>query len=159
MARTPFWQDLLVAEVVATSAQTILGLHPQLDSTATRGMTIVRTIIDLAIAPAPPGATIGTQQVSLGIGVAAQEAFATNVVPDPNSGSDRPARGWLWRTKCMVIDMPEGVPNIVKCIGDFRGKRRLDNGEAYIAINNDGFQATAFSINIIGIIRTFLLEN
>ena len=158
MARAKFWQDLLVAEVISSSGSSNVSLTQQLDEVQTRGMTVIRTIVDLHVAPAPPGGVTGTQQVSMAIGIVAQEAFAAGVLPDANSGSDRPARGWLWRTHCMVIDMPEGIPEIVHCGGDFRGKRKLDNGELFINMSNNGFQATAFSVNVIGIVRTLLLE-
>ena len=157
MARTPYWQDTLLATVVTTASNVIKDFTPEFDKVATRGLTVVRTIIDISMAPAPPGAVTGTQQVSIGIGVASQEAFAGGVVPDPNVGSERPPRGWIFRTKCMVVDMPEGIPTIVKCVGDFRGKRKVDDGQLFIKIDNDGFQATAFDINVIGIVRTLLL--
>ena len=156
MARTPFWTDVLIDQETGSAAADIVSLSQDLTNLQTRGVTIVRTIIDLHMAPTLPGAVTGIQKVSLGIGIASLEAFTSGVVLDANAASEKPPRGWLFRTQCMVIDMPEGV-SIVKCVGDFRGKRKLDNGEPFIQIMNDPASGTSFTVTTVGIVRTLML--
>ena len=98
----------------------------------------------------------GVQQLSLGFGVASQDAFLAGALPDPSVEGDEPARGWLYRNQCVAVSALSGI-YVQKCMGDFRGMRKVDNGELYLKIDSTALLGTAFTTRIDGIVRCLFL--
>ena len=157
MARKADWQDTLVNLTVASGAQSVSSLMAGLTASDSRGLTVTRTIVSLTLLP-PVAVSDGYQGAFVGIGVTSQEAFAASIVPDPNNAFDRPPRGWLFRAARTVIGAAALVPYSPQMIEvDIRGKRKLDNGELFLAVNNDAVGGTPFSLTVRGFVRVVFL--
>ena len=157
MARRADWADSEVNSVVASGAQLVGSLMGGISTEGSRGMTVVRTILTLSIIP-PVAVSDGHQRMSMGIGVISQEGFGAGVVPDANSVLDRPPRGWLWREQLVCVgaaSMVSHAPAVFRA--DIRGKRKVDNGELVIIIDNDPIDGTAFGVRVVGMIRIVFL--
>ena len=81
------------------------------------------------------------------------------VVPDPNVGAERPARGWVWRTQVIVAGAASMVFHVPWTIrADLRSMRKVDDGELVLIINNEALDGTAFAVFVRGVVRcAFLL--
>ena len=153
MPRNFYWRDTLVDSVLADGGQVIPTLMGDITPTESRGMTIERVILDLQLIPTSLWVAEGTQLIDIGIGVVGQDALTAGAVPDPSVTADRPPRGWLFRTRCLVQDHAAGPAPIVLCKGDFRGKRKVDHGELVMIADSTAQFGTAFSVTITGIVR------
>jgi len=153
VARKATWIDTLIAFSVASGAQQVISLMGGLLPIETRGYTLTRTILELSMVP-PTAVSDGFQAVSLGVQLVSQEGFNAGVVPDPNVGADRPPRGWVYRTRRAVAGAASMVSHDPLLImADIRAKRRVDDGELVLTINNDAIDGTAFSVRLDGIVR------
>ena len=119
----------------------------------TRGMTVIRTIIRMGLFSNTVAGAWGIMRVDLGIGVASQEAFAAGVLPDPNSATDKPPRGWMWRSQQLVSQNGTGHQVIFNVDADIRGARKVENGEVYLIGCNTAYVGTQFQVNCVGLIR------
>ncbi len=94
--------------------------------------------------------------MDLAIGISDREAFSSSVLPDPNTATDKPARGWMWRTSALVSQNGVGGPIVYSIRADIRGSRKIDLGRAYLIITSEANLGTAFTVNIRGLIRTLV---
>jgi len=119
-----------------------------------RGMTLIRTIISLGCLSTTTAGAWGAEGVHLAIGVASQEAFAAGVFPDPNVGTDKPPRGWVWRSHKVVCQ--NGVGSVVSydVMADIRAARKIENGELYIIAVASNLEGTQFNVDVHGLVRT-----
>ena len=157
MARRPTdWIDSDISAGVASGAQLLTTLLPGLAPEDFRGATVIRTIIALSFHSVTVAGAWGVQKVDLAIGIAAQEAFAAGVVPDPGVGTEKPSRGWLWRTSRSVGQNGVGTPVVDHLFADIRGSRKIENGEVYFVVDNLALVGTAFSVGVRGIIRLLI---
>ena len=156
MARTPYWDDNLIDLAITSTATIETELMTALSGQQRRGITIVRTIIELGITPSPTSGVVGTQSVDIGIGVIAETASLAGA-PDVRVASHRPARGWIMRTRCVVIDDATTVPAMSECKMDLRTKRKVDDGKPFIGIGNSARTGSAFTVHVSGIIRLLYL--
>ncbi len=122
-------------------------------------MTLLRTIIGLDIAYAVHDSGEGSQGVSLGIGVVTQEAFAATVLPDPETSTDFPIRGWIWRYKTRIFGFAADQPAVYsrRVDLDLRSQRKLENGEVFINGHNGDFEGTASTVRVWGLVRQLWL--
>ncbi len=157
MARTPFWGDALIGSSLGSGAQLVIDLLGNLSEDERRGITVVRQIIGLWMTPIPTSGVVGSMFVDVGIGVASEDAIIAGAVPDPNIGQDRPARGWLFRDRVVVVDDADNVvfPTVIK--EDSKSKRRVDSGELFLVMNNTLNSGTGFTVRVAGLIRTLYL--
>ena len=133
-----------------------LSLISTFDPDERRGMTITRILMCLYIIPDPVGGTGGVQRMSIGVGIASQEAFAAGATPDPEDPEDFPQRGWMYRCSHAVIDnLTPGYPTPV-IREDLHAQRKIDTGEPYVRFVNENIQATGFAVRIVGTIRLLL---
>ena len=122
-------------------------------------MTLMRTIIGIDIAHLVHDSGEGSQDVTLGIGVTSQEAFAAGILPDPNQETEHPTRGWVWRYRCRTYGFAADQAAVYnhRVDKDVRSRRKLENGECYINIFNTADQGSTGTINVIGLIRQLWL--
>ena len=156
MARRTAWRDTLMETTIPTGTainQTLLG---DWTTTDTRGLTVARVIVDLYLTPQLGPIATGGQVLDLGLGLASQDSFAAGDLPDPSAEADEPIRGWLWRTRCLVVDSSVTLL-VARCTGDFRGMRKIDNGELYLKFDSTPAFGTAFTVEIAGIIRCLFM--
>ena len=151
------WMDTRVNYSIASNTTGVAqGLSVQLVAADSARATVIRTIVRLFVQSESVAGAWGTQLVEFGIGIASQEAFSALVLPDPNVNTDKPARGWLWRTARMASQNGIGSEVIHEVAADIRGARKIENGELYLASTNEAVLGTAFTVRIIGLIRTLI---
>ena len=152
--RRSVWLDTLVNFTLTNANQASTDLMGSWDRDDARGLTVVRTIVELAITPQTPGAADGLQRVDIAIGMVTREAFLAGALPDPETPGDSPIQGWMWRTRCMVVSDTAGALTPTICRGDFRSARKLDeSGNLFAVYYNSSIAGTTFTIQALGIIR------
>jgi hypothetical protein len=157
MARMMDWIDTRIGLNVANAAVPgFLAIDGGSTQVVQRGTTIIRTIIALYLSSDDVAGAWGVQDVDLAIGISDREAFTAGVLPDPNSNTDKPARGWMWRTALMVSQNGVGGQVVFEVHADVRGARKLDLGRAYIIMTSLTSAGTVFDINLRGLIRTLI---
>jgi len=148
------WTDTVVSETIASVAQGSVRVDGSVTDVVARRLTVVRTIISLDILSTTVAGAWGVQEAALGIGVVSREAFAAGVFPDPVEATDKPTRGWLWRTHRAVSQNGTGTTIMTHIEGDFRGARKLDAGVLILIMNNTPLQGTVFTFLVRGLVRT-----
>ena len=120
------WIDTIVAVNVASGSQLLQRLTP---SGFSPGVTLTRTLLTLELQAQIPGGASGRQNVHWGIGIAAEDAFNANAVPDPQIDSEYPPRGWAVRDFTLVNQetLANGPISPRRVVYDLRGQRKLDN--------------------------------
>ena len=91
------------------------------------------------------------------MGVISQESIAASVFPDPNTATDYPVRGWLFRHRCAVTQSSDDATPLTHCAFDIRSQRKLDTGQYYLVVDNDPLFGTSFSVEVFGLVRTLVL--
>ena len=154
MPRQTDWVDTRVVLSPSSGGTETDGLMTGVLPVDMRGMTLIRTIVTLSAYSQTSAGAWGVQQIDIGIGVASQEAFAANVLPDPAISTDKPPRGWVYRTSRLVSQNGVGTAILFDLMADIRGARKIENGELYIIADNTFRNGTSFGVNIIGLVRT-----
>ena len=159
MPRNAYWEDTVINLGVPDNGDTLQSLVGGLSEDERCGMTIARTIVDLQMSPQTTSGVVGSMICDVAIGLANQQAFSTGAaaLPDLAINSERPPRGWVFRTRCAVLDDATTVAPLTFCIGDFRGKRKVDAGILYLHLAADSRTGTAFPLQVTGIIRLLYL--
>ena len=161
MARPGFWIDTLLATTTTIGTPKIDSLMTNVSSSQSRrGWTCVRTIIGLDVAVTVHDAGEGSQRYFIGIGVASQEAFAAGAIADPETVTDHPTRGWLYRAGYRIFNFAADQPAVFvrRIEKDIRAKRKLDNGEMYVAQSAVAQEGATTTITTIGFIRQYWLD-
>jgi len=148
------WQDTQISLEIASGAQGNTRVDGSVTDVVARRLTAIRTIISMDVFSTSVAGAWGVQECAIGIGVISREAFAAGVLPDPVEATDKPTRGWLWRTTRAVSQNGIGTPIIVHIEGDFRGARKLDAGILLLICNNTVLDGTAFTFRLRGLVRT-----
>jgi len=147
------WQDTQISLEIATGAQGSTRVDGSVTDVVARRLTVIRTIIALDVFSTSVAGAWGVQECAIGIGVISREAFAAGVLPDPVEATDKPTRGWLWRTHQCVSQNGIGTPILVRIEGDFRGARKLDAGVLLLIANNTTLDGTTFTYRLRGLVR------
>ncbi len=155
-----FWLDTFINVNIADAGEALLSLMTGVSSAQTRTgqWTLLRTIIGLDFSATVHDQGEGSTIATYGIGVTSQEAFAAGVVPDPEISTDFPTRGWVIREQFRVFSFQAGVADVHvrRADHDIRARRKLENGESYIVIENSAIEGTP-AIRPIGLIRQLWL--
>ena len=154
MPRPTDWIDTSVGVSIGNGAQGNVSLMTGVAPVNMRGMTLIRTIISLSMFSTEVAGAWGVQVISIGIGVASQEAFAAGVLPDPTTPGDKPPRGWVYRTQQSIWQNGAGAPVVAQINADIRGARKIENGELYIICDNNSVAGTTFGMRLQGLVRT-----
>ena len=149
------WDDAMLNFSLASGALAAAQqLMQNVSDTEKRGCTLQRLIIGLNVEAATRGIGNGVQRVWLGIGLTSDDAYAGNALPDPESGSDYPVQGWLWRWSGTIWDSVDfAAIQQVRIEKDLRAQRKLDRSTMFLTIKNDPRQGTAFEVQVTGIVR------
>ena len=155
------WIDTSASLALATPGQNSKSLMSGVSSTQTRfdRMTLLRTIIGIDIARLVHDSGEGSEQISVGIAIASQEAFALTAFPDPEVDTDFPIRGWIWRARYRVYGFAADQPAVfnTRVDLDMRSQRKLENGEAYLIAVSEAVEGANSAIQISGLIRQLWL--
>jgi len=161
MPRPRAWGDTLFNQPVVEGAATInsdllVDLSPADTITAARLVGHLYVTTDNAL-----GVVDGAIMVDFGIQVVSAEAFAAGVTPDPNVSSEGPARGWLWRDRCLVINAVGAGPidwhYVSELKFDIRTMRRVDRGKLILSTTARLAHGTAYNTKFVGIVRALCL--
>ena len=97
--------------------------------------------------------------MSVGIGIASQEAFAAAALADPQTDTDFPTRGWVWRARYRVWGFAADQPAVFtrRVDLDLRSQRKLENGEAFINGFNLNQEGVSNTVVVTGLIRQLWL--
>ncbi len=153
MPRMTDWMDTLVDLTPAPGGQDSVSLLTGLSIADMRGATLIRTIIRLAVGSTTVAGAWGTERLDLAIGIISKEAFAAGAFPDPNVSTDKPPRGWVWRTSVMATQNGAGARLETVLEGDIRGARKIEGGELFIIGQTTNLLGTAFTPTVIGLVR------
>ena len=161
MPRQRLWVDTRIASSMGAGVQQTTELMTGIGSTTTRvtQMTLIRTIVGIDIAAFTHDAGEGSGLVSCGIGVASQEAFAANALPDPNTETDFPTRGWVWRAEYRIYSFAADQPAVYnrRIDLDLRSMRKLENGEPFFICHHLALEGVAVTLHVSGLIRQLWL--
>ena len=148
--------DVVTSGVNTTS---LMGGFTSDEQTRANQMTLLRTIIRLDVAPTVHDSGESSRTISMGIGLASQEAFAALTLPDANVATDFPRLGWIWRTRGRVFGFAADQPaaEVWRIDLDLRAQRKLENGVAYFIAHNDANEGATVTVRIDGIIRQLWL--
>jgi len=153
------WIDTNVNVNVSEGAAGVpADLDGNLSVADSQGLTLTRMIIDLSTSSATVAGAWGIQRLAIGMGMASREAFTASVLPSPESPTEEPARGWVWRTNVLVGQNGTGGAVLgPRIMADVRAQRRLDSGRFFIKLNNTDILGTGFDVRVVGMIRSLFL--
>ena len=152
------WIDTGISLSASDTVQVQVSLMTGVSSTQTRfdRMTLVRTIIGFDLGNLVHDSGEGSQLVSIGIGIASQEAFAiAGGLPDPQIDTDFPTRGWVWRARYRTFGFAADQPTIFtrRIDLDIRAQRKLENGESYLSMHNADVEGVSSTVRLTGLVR------
>jgi len=156
MPRLTDWVDTRVGLTVTAGSQDNTRVDGGSVQTTLRGITIVRTILAFGAFSTSVAGAWGIQQLDMAIGIVTREAFNAGIFPDPNSATDKPARGWIWYGQMLVSQNGVGTKIVHTLNGDIRGARKIENGVVVFIVNNTSLAGTNFSVQIRGLVRTLV---
>jgi len=151
--RITTWEDTILARDITSGFQQVNSLILGMADGAKQQATVIRTIIEFSLYSTSVAGAWGVQRVDLAIGMSAQEAFAASVLPDPNTATEKPARGWLWRTSVSISQNGIGTDIVHRIRADIRGARKLENGELYVIAHSTARAGTTFTVRWDGLVR------
>jgi len=158
MPRRPgFWADTVVSQNVNPATPAVIDLMAQLNLDERRGITADRLIIRLWFSDVAAAAQAGISTLDLGIGVSSNEAFALGItaLPNPNTRDDRPALGWMFRTRVLMVETT--VNRLVTELKeDIRASRRINSGTLTLVAEQLDIVG-AVTVRMAGIVRTHYL--
>jgi len=157
--RRGVWEDTLLNEAVLSAATNVVTLIGGYSNEQTHGMTLVRTLIGLSLFDTAGEVVEGVMRVTLGIGLASQEAFSTpNATADPAVQGDRPLDGWIFRRSVVTIGSLASATQVTLVNADIRAGRKIDGGELFITMKNELVTGTPHTVRVSGYIRMLLLR-
>ena len=154
--RTTAWDDQLILSTALSDGVTgSVILAENVGDSEHRGCTIVRMLIGMQFMPINPGGINGQMAVTIGIGLASDDAFSAGALPDPEVDADFPVAGWMYRDRFVVGNLTPGAgPYLVLRVEkDLRAQRKLDRSTPFMSVRPDLVNGSAFSIIESGIIR------
>ncbi len=158
------WIDTNVDSDVASGASALISLSgeftAQQDIRLAR-LTLLRTIVRLDVAYTVYDSGEGSQRLSIGVGLAAVEAFSGGFTSDSEDSSEFPTRGWVWRGVYRVFGFAADQPtiNVREIDLDLRSRRKVENGILFLTINNAAQEGVASAVNVTGMVRQLHLVN
>ena len=134
----------------------LLGDLPQMDV-----KTVTRIVGSITILPDNFTSTDdGANVIDVGIGVVSKEAFDAAVVPDPQTTTDYPTLGWLWKAR--LVAYRQNGSGTVEEFGypridlDVRSQRKVDKGVLFITAFNASL-FTGWTCIMVGNVRSLCL--
>jgi len=152
------WHNELFSMDIGNTLQLSRDILSQIAQTDKVGLTLIRTLLHLFIQPTSMFGTVGLQALDFAIGVFEEDAFAAGALPDLNVEGERPPRGWAWKERCLVPGHTTAgaVDSTVHIERDLKSRRRIDDGDLLLIVNNNSAQGSAFNVTVEGEIRCLL---
>ena len=124
------WIDTIVAQVLTAGTAVNVSLLGSLGADDIPGLTVIRTIVRLYLAPNTTPSGFGGTRLLVGAGVATGDAFSAGALPDLDISTDFPVRGWTFKTVGVAMYDTDHISNTL-IEGDFRSMRKLDEQTEY----------------------------
>ena len=141
------WFDTLINETTGTAEQDSQSLTSGIADDEKKGMTLVRTIIDLTCLLSAAG-TGGV--ISMGLYLIQADALAALALPDVDISSEK---GWIWRTTRVISSTNvNDISMNSRFIYDLKGNRKLPSEDHDIIFVMDAGTLSA-DVNTDGLIR------
>jgi len=158
MARQTSWVDTSVSISVANNGQGTIRLGTLFpEFVLSRGITIIRTVVDFGVFSETVAGAWGVSTIVWGIGVESLEAFDGGSHPSPRVMIEQPTRGWLIRAQLAVSQNGVGTVIAAREEVDLHSQRKLDNGIVFFSVTNDNVVGTAFTARIQGLVRMLVM--
>ena len=159
MPRPRAWSDTLLG-INIDGGQLSFNLLSNLAASDTK--TVVRLVGEITFFPSV-GVTTGetVQAIDIGVMVVSGEAFTAGVFPDPETDSDTPTLGWLFRTRVgQFVDSSATIPDswhtpVVRF--DIRAGRKVDRGVLVMVMDKSVLDGVAHTLRVVGIVRALCL--
>ncbi len=151
------WMDNNFGALIANGGDDVQDLRGPLGLRDIQGSTITRIVGSISIHSATIAGAYGVQRVSIGIGVASEEAVTANVVADPETEGDVPAGGWLTREVRVIGQNGTGTWPVDRWQFDLRAQRKLVGGVPFLVLENTNLTGTSFTIRFDVNIRILLI--
>jgi len=126
----------------------------------TRGWTLTRIIGHFQAVSHDEAGGPGIYSFDCGILVASQEAVTAAVFADPETESDFPSSGWIWRDRIVVSQNVVNIPGgeaIPPTRFDIRAQRKLGNGTVQLVIDPNALRGAAGSMDLVVMVRCLFL--
>ena len=157
MARELRWFDKQLSLNVATGGTADTVIMGGITMDTGRRSTVTRMLVTMDCHSLTVGGAWGGQYMDFGIGVTSQEASAASVLPDPDTPTEYPASGWLWKARMAVAQNGAGAPVIHRETYDIRSQRKMGIGDLFfIADNNASGVGTTFTVVVSFLIRVLV---
>jgi len=154
MPRQTRWIDTLIGLNPASGANSAVSLVTGLGPVDTRGVTVIRTMVRLSFSSGTVAGAWGSQQCFVGIGIAAQAAFAIGITALPTPDQlEQPSRGWMYRDFVLATQNGVNHRHAAELRADIRGARKIEDGEVFFVLSNVAHAGTPFTVNCHGLIR------
>ena len=142
------WTDVILNNSLTSAQQLGIDLSTNFLSTERKGSTIVRTIVDLTLAPLSASVTL---RIAWGLVMMELDAFNAAIFPDPFVADDQP--GWMLRgERNLRTSNVDDVPNNAQLQIDLKAKRKfMGEDELYVLVLERG--AETGTIVVSGMIR------
>ena len=148
------WFDFEINSALVQGSQSVVNLTANLQDDEKKGMTLVRTIVDLELAAQATG-TGG--KLSMGIVMVSDDSLAAGAVPDPEDNIDKP--GWLWKSlRSFFTSTINDHAQATVVQHDLRGMRKFPASGADLVLIMTNFAGTV-TVNVDGLIRMLWMKS
>ena len=162
MPRHRTWSDLILqGSSIASGGTRKDDLGLQVDEEV---RTAVRCIVGLDYFSISTSEAEYTQLIHVGIGIASQEAFDVETLPDLNTTGDYPTLGWYYaEAKILQQKLPTGGTPTAMFVQnarfdvDLHAARKVDRGRMYMQMMNVNLDGSATAIVVAGRVRTLFV--
>jgi len=159
MPRRTMWEDTLLSGTLLTGVAVKQSLVGTLTGPELAGMTLTRMLFRMDLSTADEVLGTNAQTVDVGVGIASREAFTAGVLPDPDSASDEPPRGWVYRDRVMVPgrQVTSAGRTISQFRADVRAQRKIEEGILWVQINSSVLEGAGISTWFSMLVRCLFL--
>ena len=159
--RSTFWVDTLHNIDIASGGKSETTLMGALSVEDTRGLTLIRMILCHNYSYTVHDSGEGSQLLDIGIGVASREALNATALSDPETATEHPTRGWLYRCRHKMhgFAADQAASDLRDVYRDLRAKRRMETGAVFLSLTNSAQSGAASAINVAGITRCLFMSS
>ena len=155
------WSEQDLNSSMVSGSVLLDRLNATLTTAQREEATVVRNILCLRFtATVAAGSSSDAMLVSIGLGVTSEQAFVTGsaAVSAPSDALQEPVQGWLYRCRAWVFGGPESSPMASWLLNeDIRTSRKIGAGVPFVRIDNDPGAGSAFTMRVVGSLRSLYL--
>ena len=154
--RATRWIDTSIDTPVTAGTPQNLTLLGALGADDIPGLTLTRLLVHLTMFANASPTAFGAVEMGVGIGLATGDAFAAAALPDVETDTDFPIRGWVLRDS-LVLPYEVDSTEYREMRLDLRAQRKLDEQtELFIQFRNETMVGTALVCRMTGLVRALM---